>query len=178
MFEKIKNNLFLFLFWFIPLSLGLLSFFGWLITRFDFFLGAGIIALYIGVFTVLIGSIILLILRLLNKGNKLLRKFLLLLSNIIIGLLVAFVSITLLTMYIVIVENDSNSILTNCIIDGGGIHEEIEDIDPKKVVRKRFWIKHDGTLFFYCQNENKDIEIMIDGYVTNGNGGKKIVTVE
>jgi uncharacterized membrane protein YcgQ (UPF0703/DUF1980 family) len=81
-------------------------------------------------------------------------------------------------MYVVIVENNSNAILTNCIIDGGGIYEELGDIDPDEVMKHNFWIKQDGTLSFHFQKDHENIEIIIDGYVTNGDGGLETVTIE
>lgn len=178
MLEKIKKNLFLFIFWFIPLLLGITSFIGWLITGFDFFMYSGMITIYIGISAVLIGTFILIIIWMQKKGNKLFRKFLIIASNIPVALIIAYISITLLTVYNLKIQNNSDSIVTNCIIEGGGVYIEIKEIEEYEIIKKRLWIETDGSLKLYYTKDREDNEILIEGYVTSGLGGNKTIVIQ
>jgi len=180
---KIQNNRFLKICWLFPLSFGLCVFIVWLVTRMDFLMFVGVLALCIGLFFTFMGIILGLYQVVKKHRNKkeligLVQLLVLILMNIPIALGIVLLSIRIQTAYTVEIYNATDEKLENVCIVGGGIEENIQTINQKEKVRRTFWIRQDGTLICKYRKGDTDQTMVISGYVTNEMGGKDKVTIE
>ncbi len=76
------------------------------------------------------------------------------------------------TTYLLIIENNSTSAITDITIETVDINKCIESIKSKKSARLRFSFNHDGNLTFEAQQNNIMLGGTIEGYVTGSMSGK------
>lgn len=179
-----KNNIFIKICWFLPLFFGVFIFLGWVITKYDYLMVAGIYNIYLGIILTIIGLMIGIIKLIINKVNnkktenkKILVLTILLLSNIPIAFGILYSAIIINTGYTTKIINQTDYLIDNCLIVGGGIEKNIGRIKPNEEKTKTVWFKKDGTLdFVYQLNENKKV-IKIEGYVTRSMGGYRLIEI-
>ena len=171
--------------WLIPLIFGITVFFVWVITRNDIFLFPAMMIFVSGLLLSFLGIIISLIKINISKKNKQKSEFLIALKYLILNIInfplaiiIAIGWFTLLQTYTVTIHNDTNQILENCLIEGGGIHKELGDIDPNKKKLSLFLIKQDGKLLLKYKSNQIFHEEVISGYVTNGMGDRKKINIK
>jgi hypothetical protein len=171
----------------IPLLIGVPMFLLWLITRWDWLIMAGIFTLYGGVAIFLIDAIALArFCGLAFRTPELPRRRLwlstlgcaaLLLSNFAVAGGITASVIAIETRYTVTVHNASQQPLSGVRVFGGGCEADFGTIPPGGIVRRSFWIQHDGELGFRAVSGATTHTKTIDGYVTNGMGGQTTVTI-
>jgi len=171
----------------LPLLVGVSIFLLWLITRWDWLMMAGIFTLYGGVAVFFIGSIALarfcwLAFRMPELPRR--RLWLstlgcgtLLLSNFAVAGGITASVIAIETHYTVIVHNTSQQPLSGVRVFGGGCEADFGTIPSGGVVRRSFWIQHDGELEFRAVSGATTYSKIIDGYVTNSMGDHTTVTI-
>ena len=171
----------------LPLLVGISLFLLWLITRWDWMKMAGIFTLYGGVAVFFIGAIALarfcwLAFRTPEFSRR--RLWLstlgcaaLLLSNFAVAGGITASVIAIETRYTVIVHNTSQQALSGVRVFGGGCEADFGTIPPGGVVRRSFWIQHDGKLELRAVSGATTHSKTIDGYVTNSMGGHTTVTI-
>ena len=171
----------------LPLLFGVSIFLLWLVTRWDWLEMAGVFTLFGGVALFLVGAIALARFcwrshRSPERPQK--RLWLstlgcaaLLLSNFPIagGIIATVIAIT--TLHTVVIHNASQQSLTGVRVFGGGCEEDFGSIPPGGIVRRSFWIQHDGTLEFCAVSGATTHTKTIDGYVTKRIGGHATVTI-
>lgn len=171
----------------LPLLVGVSLFLLWLIARWDWLMIAGIFTLYGGVAIFFIGAIALArFCWLAFRSPELPRRRLwlstlgcaaLLLSNFAVAGGITASVIAIETRYTVIVHNTSQQPLSGVRVFGGGCEADFGTIPPGGVVRRSFWIQHDGELEFRAVSGATTHSKTIDGYVTNNMGGHTTVTI-
>lgn len=172
----------------LPLLVGVSLFVLWLITRWDWLMVGGFLTLYGGLASFLIGAIALTryCWAACRSANPPRRKWIpaalacaaLLLSNFpTAGGIIAGV-IAIKTCYSVIVHNASQHALRDVRVCGGGCDADLGTIPPGGLARRSFWIQRDGELEFLAVSGSTTRHMIIDGYVTNGMGGRAEVVVE
>ena len=172
----------------LPLLVGVSLFVLWIITGWDWLMVGGFFTLYGGLASFLIGAIALArycwaACRSADpQGRKWVPAALacaaLLLSNFpTAGGIIATV-IAIETRYSVVVHNASQHALSDVQVYGGGCEADLGTIPPGGLARRSFWIKRDGELEFRAVSSSITHHMIIDGYVTNGIGGRAEVVVE
>jgi hypothetical protein len=80
--------------------------------------------------------------------------------------------------YTVVVVNGSELPLDEVQVGGGGCDVLFGSIPPQGIIRRSFWIQHDGTLQFHAISGAIAYDLGdFGGYVTDGQGGQRTVTV-
>lgn len=171
----------------LPLLVGVSIFTLWMITRWDWLFLAGIFTLYSGVAIFCVGAVALArFCWLAFSIPELPRRRLwiasigcaaLLLSNFAVAACITATAIAIETRYTVIVHNASEQPLSGVRVFGGGCEVDFGTIPPDGVVRRSFWIQHDGALECRALRGATTSINTIDGYVTNNMGGNLTVTV-
>ena len=171
-----------------PLLGGVLIFLLWLVTRWDWLMMAGLFTVFGGVVIFLIGAIALTRFCWLAFHTPDLPRHRLwfsalccaglLLSNFpVAGAIIATV-VMIKTRYTVTVHNASQQPLYDVRVSGGGCEANLGTIPPIAIVRRSFWIQHDGQLELHAVSGSTTHDKTIDGYVTNGMGGDATVTAK
>lgn len=171
-----------------PLLVGLSIFFLWLFTHWQWLMIAGILTLAAGPVMFVFGLLNLahfvgLARREPNLAPRRLRPAMfcsgsLLLANLpaAAGILAAVIAIE--TAYTVTVHNASGRPLEDVQVRGGGCDVFFGSIPPGGMARRSFWIRDDGELAFHATGGPVTYSVAnISGYVTNGQGGQRTVTV-
>jgi hypothetical protein len=171
----------------LPLLVGISIFLLWLITRWDWLMMAGIFTLYGGVAIFFVGAIALArFCWLAFRTPELPRRRLwlsilgcaaLLLSNFAVAGGITASVIAIETRYTVVVHNTSQQPLSGVRVFGGGCEADFGTIPPDSIVRRSFWIQHDGVLEFRAVRGTTTHTKTIDSYVTNSMGGHTTVTI-
>ena len=172
----------------LPLLIGVSLFLLWIITRWDWLMLAGAIALYGGLASFVIGAIALVryCWAACRSADPSRRNWVpaavacaaLLLMNFPTagGIIAAVIAIE--TRYSVVVHNASPHALSDVRVYGGGCEADLGTIPPGGFARRSFWIQRDGELEFRAASSSTTHHLLIDGYVTNGMGGRTEVVVE
>jgi hypothetical protein len=170
-----------------PLPVDVSIFFLWLIPRWEWVAIAGAAALYGGVAAFFVGAVALarvcwLAFRSPNIPRKrhvlaILACSALLLANFAVagGIIAAVIAIK--TRYVVIIQNDSKHVLSGIRVRGGGCEADLGAIPPNGATRHSLWIQQDGSLEFLAVSGTTALTHTIDGYVTNGTGGRTTVVI-
>ncbi len=170
-----------------PLFVGISIFMLWLITRWDWLMGAGLFALWGGIAIFLIGVLALarfywLASRVPNLPRRRLRRSTLacaglLLLNFPVACGISVAAIAIETRYTVVIHNASRQPLENARVFGGGCDAFVGSIPPGGTVQGSFWIQHDGQLEFRALSGTISHTKTINSYVTPNTGGHTIVTI-
>jgi hypothetical protein len=171
----------------VPLLVGVAIFSLWLITRWQWLMLAGMVTIYGGVALFCIGFVALAVycwsaLRLPDvSGKRLLFSTLgcaaTLLSNFAVAAGIIVAAITIETRYTVVVHNASGRPLEHVRVFGGGCDCYIGSIPPSGTTQRSFWVNCDGSLEFSASSGTTTHSQIIEGYVTNGMGGRVVVTI-
>ena len=172
----------------LPLLVGVSLFVLWVTTRWDWFMVGGVVTIYGGLVSFLIGACALArycwaasrcadpprwkwVLSALGCAT-------LLLSNVPVagGIISAVVAIS--TCYSVVVRNASQQAISDVRIYGGGYEASLGTIPPGGLARRSFWIQRDGELELRAVGSSAFHHLVIDGYVTKGLGGRAEIVVE
>jgi hypothetical protein len=172
-----------------PLLVGCSIFFLWLFTRWEWLMIPGIFTLAAGPVICGFGFFELANSQWLTHGvfdfSPRRRRVatigcggLLLLNFPAAGAIVAAV-ITIHSTYTVVVHNASERNLDDVRVYGGGCDISFGSIRPQAVARRSFWIQDDGELTFWAVSGSITYSVSdFSGYVTNGQGGQRTVTVK
>ncbi len=170
-----------------PFVVGSVIFVAWLFLRADALMAAGIITIYAGLCSIIVGVICLAIYLWRNwRSAAVPRRRLVWQATILTGLFLAnftaaggfvFGAIMIETCYNLSITNQGNEPLQAVHVHGGGVNIEFGDIATSETVKRAFWIEHDGELVLTATRGGKKIEAIVDGYVTNNVGNDMRVTV-
>lgn len=171
----------------LPLLVGILIFLMWFITRWNWLMMAGMFTLFGGVAVFFIGAIALVcFFWLAFRTPELPRRRLwlstlgcaaLLLSNFAVAGGITASVIAIETRYTVVVHNTSQLPLSGVRVFGGGCEADFGTIPPNGIIRRSFWIQHDGELEFRAVSGATTHSQTIDGYVTRNMGGHTTVNI-
>jgi len=171
-----------------PLVVGIAIFVAWIFTRAGWLMVAGVFTIYAGLCSVGIGAICLVVYvwRSWRSGEIKHRSLVwqavgtaaLLLANFPAGVSVVMGAILIETRYTVTLTNQSDVPLKSAEVCGGGVDVRFGDVAPGATVVRSFWIKADGELVLTAIHGSNKVETTVEGYVTNGMGGDKIVVLD
>jgi hypothetical protein len=82
-----------------------------------------------------------------------------------------------LTQYRVVVRHQASEPIERAALTGGGISVPIGEIKPGASVTRKFYFTGDGTLIFSGELNRKQLNTVVEGYVTNSVGGDKEIRV-
>lgn len=170
-----------------PLLIGVSIFLLWIITRWDWLMLAGVATLYGGVAAFFIGALAIASFSWIasrspggpqpRQSRRILACGLLLVSNFPVagGVIAAVIAIE--TRYVVIVQNNSQQVLSGIRLSGGGCAAEIGTLKPGSTARRAFWIQREGSLEFRALKGTSALAHTIDPYVCRDGGGQKTVII-
>jgi hypothetical protein len=171
----------------VPLSVGVFVFLLWVVTKWEWLPLAGVITLYGGCGSVLLGLALLAYwLRAMIRSGDLRRERLtvravlvacILLVNFPVAAGIVWAVVRIATTYTVTVLNHGVAPLRSAVISGGGVSVRFEIISPNGSATKRFHIVGDGTLRLSVEQDGQKLDFEVDGYVTNSLGGNKVVEI-
>ncbi|HEX5138280.1 MAG TPA: hypothetical protein VFY93_14995 [Planctomycetota bacterium] len=167
----------------LPLVVGTSIFLLWVVTRWEWLMGAGLFALFFGLALFAVGVLALarycwVALRMPEPPPRPWLKAalaaILLLSNFPAAGTIIWKVDDLCSRYTVVVRNGTGAAIEDVRVSGGGCEAVFGAIAPGDEVRRSFLIQCDGTLEIRAQGLARQ---PISGYVTNGLGGHTTVTV-
>jgi hypothetical protein len=170
----------------IPLAVGVSVFLLWLVTGWTWLMVVAPYVLLAGLISVLaaFASLVVAITKTIRAGawsRRLLARTVLVGTVAVVNFPVAgaiiWTVIALETAYTVEVRNNASAPVEQAALTGGGVSLKIGEVKPGASVTRRFYIAHDGTLLFSAQQSQKQLNVVVDGYVTNNLGGRKEVRV-
>ena len=176
-----------------PLLIGTTIFLVWLVTRWPVFEAAGFITILCGVPSVIVGFVLLAASVFTqssspgarqgsaNRRRALIRyvaAIAILLINFPAAAFIVSTVSEIMTRYVLTVANDGPRPLEDTIVSGGGITARFGTIGRGAEVTRVFNIQRDGELILRTKRGDNDIELTIDGYVTNGIGGNMVVVAK
>ena len=91
------------------------------------------------------------------------------------GIIAAVIAIE--TRYVVIVQNNSQQVLSSIRLSGGGCEVEIGTLKPSSVARRVLRIQGEGSLELRALKGTSAVSHTIDPYVCCGMGGHKTVII-
>jgi len=170
-----------------PLVSGTAIFVAWAVSRADWLMGAGITTIYAGMCSVALGAACLAVylwkswrLRTIRRSRlawQATAVIALFLANFIAAGAAILGAMVIESRYTVLIANQSDAPLESVSIEGGGVEINLDVIAPGATAKRSFWIEHDGELVLKGSHTFGKIEATIDGYVTNGLGGDKVVVL-
>ena len=140
-----------------PLVVGILVFALWYFTRADVLITAGIFTMIGGLFSVLIAVTSLVVFLWCQPQKKITGKVLLtkgvfsaiiIISNFPVAYFCASAAVNIMTQYILTIENQSISVITNVTILAPGINDQVESVKPNEKIVLKLNFKGDGVLEF------------------------------
>jgi hypothetical protein len=171
-----------------PQAAGVAIFLLWTVTRWHWLVGVGLITIWAGVFSVLIGAIALAVAAFdpaapttsPKRGRLALPvATVILLANFPVAAAVIAGVITIATAYGVTIHNASPEPLRDVHLVGGGCNVKFADeIPPGGTSKRTIWFRQDGEFDFEATINGERKREVVEGYVTNGQGGSAEITVE
>lgn len=172
----------------LPLVAGTSIFLLWLVFRWEWLVNAGGVTIGIGSFLFVLGTIVLTGFSVQTRRcpelpRRRVRRMtigaaLLLLANFPVAGGIVAASLAVVSCYTVVVENHSPSSLEAVSISGGGCKVDFGHLSPGGSRRRWFWVRHDGQLILRAASVDTIIKRTVDGYVTNGLGAYRKITIE
>lgn len=170
-----------------PIFVGTAIFIIWLIFRADALMAAGVITIYAGLASVVVGLICLAIYLWRNwRSSEVPRRYLvwqttsliiLFLANFVAAAGFVYGAIMIETRYHLSITNGGNEPLRNVRVGVGPFGVDFGDIPAGETRKKSFWIEGEGELRLTATRGGRQIEAVADGYVTCNMGGDVKVTV-
>jgi len=171
----------------VPLIMGVTTFFLWYFTRTDWLMMVGLVTILVGLVCALTATILLLIyLYSQDKTKTPLRRIIR--NGVVCGLIIisnfpaAYICVVqagrIESQYVLTVKNDGASVLSNIIIKGPGINKVVRQIGPEQKRVLKFNFRGDGKLEFSAEHNTNVFGGEIEGYVTNGIGGKATLVIK
>ena len=171
-----------------PLAVGITMFAVWYFTRWDSLISLGILAFYGGLVVFFLGITCLSIYlwREFRKNKSFSRQLKkqgllsgsILFANFPIAAIIIALVIRIMTVFTVVVANNSEYIVDSFLLITPGVNVELGPIAPTKEAKHSFYVAGDGVLKFEAQQGSDKIEGIVEGYVTSSMGGYKRVTIE
>ena len=92
--------------------------------------------------------------------------------------LCAVSAINVMIQYVLVIENRSNSEITNMVIAAPGVDERFDTVESntKKVLELSF--EGDGSLIFKAEQDRTELDGQIESYVTGNMGGSATLIFE
>jgi len=166
-----------------PMLAGASLFLLWFATRAGVYVLIGIYALYVSLASVAVSSICLLSFLGINRGgeNKLLYfaalpAFLMAL-NFPVGTAVIGTFCYLQSQYVLDIRNDSSVVVKNIRVVAD-CEDVLGDLSSGEQITRKYRFLQDGALTFSAQADEKTVQGVVEGYVTNGWGGHKLLVFE
>lgn len=104
--------------------------------------------------------------------RPLVKSLLLLFTNLPLGAACFAAAFIWAQLFLVLLVNGSPLPLEECRIEGGGVRIELGTLPPGGWKIRGFFIERDGGLSLFCREEGQEREFLLQGYVTNGMGGR------
>ena len=172
----------------LPLIVGATIFGLWVWTRSDGLMFAGLFTIYAGLASFALGALSLLaFVRASRKSAEISRPLVwrstlkvgaLLLSNFPAAIAIVVAAVCIETRYTVTILNEAGSSATDVRIHGGGCEISIGSVSPHARTSRSFWVQHDDSLELSLKLNGQERTHTIEGYITNGQGGSKTVTID
>ena len=164
----------------VPLITGTSVFLLWVLTRWDWLYGAGMLTIIAGIFVFLFGVACLAASRFDSPSGEVGRSrreslrrimaLLILLINFPVAASIVVAVETIRTRYVVTIVNHGPERLDNVVVSGGGVEIEFGSVAPGATAERWFHIRTDGELVFHARRNGEEIQGSIEGYVTPGMG--------
>lgn len=171
-----------------PLVMGIAIFVAWVFTRADWLETAGFLTIFAGIGAVGIGTICLVVYTERSWRSREIERRRLVWQAVGTGALLlanfpaaagAVVGAELIeTCYTVTFTNQSDVTLESARLQGGGVNLSLGDVAPGATVKKSFWVGQDGELVLTGKHGTARVDAIVEGYVTNGLGGDKMVVLD
>lgn len=174
--------------WALPLFSGTVVFIAWLATRATWLQRAGLLTIVLGTL-LFVGGVVSLgmfyqglcraapdLARTWSKRCRVLA--LLLIANFPIAIGITIAAVAEETKYTVVVRNTGSVPVDRFVLSGPVFQRDLGPIAPGGSVRHAFYVAGDGQLTFTAVQGGTTFGGTIDGYVTNGVGGDKEVTIQ
>jgi hypothetical protein len=159
----------------------------WLIFRADVLMAAGVITIYAGLASIVVGLICLAIYLWRNwRSSELPRRRLVWQTTLLIALFLAnfvaasgfvYGAIMIETRYHLSITNGGKEPLQDVRVRVGTFGVDFGDIPAGETRKKGFWIEGEGELVLTATQGGQQLEAVADGYVTPNLGGDVEVTV-
>jgi len=165
-----------------PLSIGLLIFFMWFITRNSTLLLAGATTILLGLFSVSIGLVSLGIYVYKSKEYgiakiKILKALTILLINFPIAFLLISISSYLSSTFTIQINNQSHKIITDIhFIEHDKIYK-IPDVKAHSKIQHDFHFQSEGKITYSLTIGKEQYTGMLFGYITSGIHGEAQITI-
>lgn len=171
----------------LPLLSGIAVFVTWLHTRSHWLMGAGLQVIGYGMVLFMLG------LYCLYQYGKLAaargqisrhrlgwQKFFagfVLFVNFPVAAAFAVAALDIESRYYITVINEAPLPMEECVVSGGGVWIDLGRVEPGAIQRRSFHIQTDGELTCCGIYAGRRREALVEGYVTNGEGGEKIIRI-
>jgi len=169
-----------------PLLAGTLIFLLWVLTRWEFLMGAGMLMILAGLLAFVVGGFALASFDRAARALGLPRgrrwRAILLAGGLLFanfpaagGIVLAAVAID--SCYTVVVRNDSAQRLEAIRLVAPGVDRDVGGLAPGESAREWLWFEADGELRLHATLDGADREVLVESYVSSGCGGRATVTV-
>ncbi len=167
-----------------PLVTGVGIFLLWLLVRWDLLMLAGVFTIYGGLLCVG-GGFACLVKYWFVAGRggvnhlawRILAVALLQLANFPVAVGVVVAAHYVHTRFTVEVTNESGEPIRQMVVSGGGVKAIIEDVPAGERRTESFHFTQDGSLGYEFTHQGKIRSGVVEGYVTNGQGGRRSVLI-
>lgn len=172
----------------VPLLIGLCVFAGWLVTKSEWLMVAGIFDIYLGVALFFVGAIctaVYFVTARRSPGPSTKRIGLraalcacLLLVNFPIAGSLAFAASHIFSAFNFTIENESEKILTDVEVSGPGVKLSFSCVPPEGFVEGTMHFDNDGEVRLLATFDGEQHNEIVEGYVTRGMGGDVRILVD
>jgi hypothetical protein len=168
-----------------PLLLATLIFITWIFTRWSWLMAAGLVLIYVGFATVIVGAGFL-GWHVFKKGRQVTGPRnagrwsprlagALLMLNFPAAVGFAFMGLELHDRYCVHVVNDSGQAIESLVVTAPGVRLELGPIAAGSRANSYGKVAGDGEMAFVAHQGPAEIAGVVEGYVTNGMGGEATI---
>lgn len=167
-----------------PIFVGVLVFLVWYFFRLDFLLVTGLFVIYGGIAIVIVGMIFLIMYEVRYRaasGRFDFKKGIIsagiMIANIPIAIFVSALAIGIMTQYTLTVLNDSGTNIQDVVVMAPNFRVNTGDIPAGEIRVVKLHFQRDGELTFEVHFETQSLQGNIEGYVTNGMGGRSTLII-
>lgn len=169
----------------LPMTIGSAIFFAWLVTRWSWLEGAGVINIFAGLLLFLIGVVTLCVYlaRERRRPNSSAKRWAvlaggLLLANFPAAAVYGFAVIYIMSHYHVLVINESGETIDSFMLRSPGLEIELGPLRPGATRSRYLSFPTEGTLDFAARQQQLRFGGEIEGYVTGNMDGDTTVHVK